>query len=269
MSLDPLVTPDSIPPHAVLCDVRFRLGDPTAGRDAYDKGHIPGAIYFDLEHDLSDMSRPGGRHPLPAPADFTQLLGRSGILPDTPVVACDDAGGAVAARLWWMLRSIGHDRAAVLDGGIQAWMAAGGRLDTGVPSPRPTAYPAAEWTGVVDWRGAAEAAREGRLIDARSPARFRGDKEPIDPIAGHIPRARNIPHTEMVTPDGLMRPPPDLAARVGDVAGDHVVYCGSGVTVARIILAAAHAGRPQPRLYAGSWSDWIARPGAPVATGPA
>ena len=254
-----------------VIDVRWYLGEPGRGRAAYDAGHLPGAIHLDLDADLSAPEGPG-RHPLQAPDAFARTMGAAGIGAAHEVVAYDDAGGWVAARLWWMMDRLGHRRTRLLDGGIQAWIAAGGTLTQGVP-----AWPAARldvregWSGTVDRDGLR--GRLGRviLLDARAPARYRGETEPVDPVAGHIPTALSAPFGENLGADGRFLAPAELAARfraMGAGAGREVVTsCGSGTSACHHSLAMRVAGLPDPTLYVGSWSDW-SRAGYPVATGP-
>jgi len=261
-------------PEWVAVDCRFDLGDPQAGRRRYLAGHVPGARYAHLDDDLSDRSGGGGgRHPLPAPDRLRALFGRLGVDARVQVVAYDDAGGAMAARLWWLLRYMGHDAAAVLDGGWPAWEAAGGAVTSGPePAPPPRRFegtPRREW--VAD---AGAAARAPVLVDARDAARYRGETEPLDPVAGHIPGARNLFFGGNLDASGRFLPPGRLADRLATVLGDRpasdaVFYCGSGVTACHGLLAAARAGLPMPRLYAGSWSEWCADPARPVAVGAA
>lgn len=257
---------DDEPP--VVCDVRFYLADHDQGRREYDAGHIPGALFVDLHTELAGGPG-GGRHPLPDVERFTELLGRLGIGPGKPVVAYDSAGGAIASRLWWMLRSIGHSRVSVLDGGIAAWTAAGHALTTDVPTPSPTTYPPVDdWTGTVDADGVAESiAFGGTVIDARSPDRYRGDIEPIDSQAGHIPGARNLFHGDNLGADGTHRDVAELAQRFAGVGHSPIVYCGSGVTACHDLLALSLVGITQARLYPGSWSEWSSDPDRPIATG--
>ena len=252
----------------VVCDVRFHLADHDQGRREYDAGHIPGAVFVDLHTELAGGPG-GGRHPLPTVDDFVALLGRLGIEPRHHVVAYDSAGGATAARLWWMLRSIEHSTVSVLDGGIQAWTAAGQPLTTDVPNRAPTTYPAApEWTGIVDADDVAQAVELGAtVIDARAPERFRGETEPLDALAGHIPGAINRYHADNLGADGLHRPLPELAERFAGVGSAPVVYCGSGVTACHDLLALSLVGLSGARLYPGSWSEWSADPDRPLATG--
>jgi len=251
-----------------VCDVRFYLADHDQGRREYDEGHLPGAMFVDLHEQLAGGPG-GGRHPLPSVEDFTDLLGELGITTGTLVVAYDSAGGATASRLWWMLRSIGHSQVAVLDGGLPAWTAAGFPLSTDVPQPIPAEYPAPPaWTGIADADAVASTLDVGGVvIDARSPERFRGDVEPIDPRAGHVPGAINRYHADLVTTDGTHRPIAELAQTFAGVGTRPIVYCGSGVTACHDLLALALVGVTQARLYPGSWSEWSADPDRPVATG--
>ena len=251
----------------VVCDVRWYLTDPAQGRRDYDSAHLPGAVFVDLHSELA--GGPGeGRHPLPNIGGFTALLGRRGIGRHTMVVAYDDAGGAIASRLWWMLRSIGHGRVAVLDGGYSAWTAAGLPVTSDSGAPRTVLYPAVDgWAGTVSAdEVAATIARGGDVIDARASERYRGEIEPIDPRAGHIPGARNLPHLGNLATDGTHRSPADLAARFGDVGDNPIVYCGSGVTACHDLLAMTIAGIAGGRLYPGSWSEWSSDPERTVET---
>lgn len=252
----------------VICDVRFYLTDPGQGRREYDAGHLPGAVFVDLHHQLAGGAG-GGRHPLPDVGDFTTLLGRLGISPSSFVVAYDSSGGAMAARLWWMLRSIGHGQVAVLDGGYPAWVRAGKPVTQDVDRRRPVEYPdVAEWTGILDADDVAEGVALGAtLVDSRAPERFRGEVEPIDARAGHIPGAINRYHLDNLAPDGTHRPVPELAQRFAGVGESPIVYCGSGVTACHNLLAMSLAGVANARLYPGSWSDWSSDPTRPIATG--
>lgn len=258
-------------PDLRIVDVRWYLGEPGRGRAAYEAGHLPGAIFLDLDVDLAAPTGPG-RHPLPAPADLAERLGRAGIGTSGLVVAYDDVGGWVAARLWWMLDDLGHGRAAVLDGGFPAWVEAGLPVTTEVPALPPARLELAErWTKVVDRDELL--ARLGRvvLLDARGAPRYRGETEPIDPIAGHIPTALNAPTDGNLGPDGRFLPAAELGARFRALgagrAVEVVTSCGSGVSACHHSLAMRLAGLPDPILYPGSWSDW-SRAGYPVATGP-
>jgi thiosulfate/3-mercaptopyruvate sulfurtransferase len=252
----------------VVCDVRFYLDDHDRGRREYDAAHVPGARFVDLHTELA-ASEGAGRHPLPPVSEFTALLGHLGIVPSSFVVAYDSAGGATASRLWWMLRSIGHGRTAVLDGGLPAWTTAGMPVTSEQFALPPTAYPAApDWTGVVDADAVQQsAALGGTLIDARAPARFRGDDEPLDARAGHIPGAINRFHGDTVGPDGLHRPTDELVEKFAGVGEHPIVYCGSGVTACHDLLAMSTIGVTGGRLYPGSWSEWSADPDRAVAVG--
>jgi thiosulfate/3-mercaptopyruvate sulfurtransferase len=248
-----------------IVDCRFDLADPAAGRRRHRASHVPGAAYLSLDDDLS--AREGsGRHPLPSPQAFAATLGEAGIGNHHAVVAYDDAGGAYAARVWWMLSSLGHEDVAVLDGGWQAWIAAGGGVETGSVSPRPVAFAAAEtWRGKID--GTELEIRLGfvDLIDARAEERYRGEEEPFDPVAGHIPTARNLPWGGNLGSDGRFLDADELAARFSG-AEEAVVYCGSGVTACHNLLAMEAAGITGGVLYPGSWSDWCTA-GGEVAIG--
>ncbi len=286
-------------PDLRVVDVRWYLGEPGRGRRAYEAGHLPGAIFLDMDRDLAATSGPG-RHPLPEPALLADRLGRAGIGSDDFIVACDDVTGWVAARLWWMLDDLGHRRIAVLDGGFPAWIAAGLPVTTEIASRPPARLSLADhWTRVVDRDQLLGRLGEVVVLDARAPARYRGEIEPIDPVAGHIPTARNAPTADNLGPDGRFLPPDALAARfrslgvdvaegarvstdgdgVGRVGGaggvrgdgaaetDVVTSCGSGVSACHNALAIRLAGLPSPLLYPGSWSDWSTA-GFPVAMGP-
>ena len=268
-------------PPPVLLDVRWRLaGSPgPPGIVAYRAGHLPGAVFVDLDRDLSAAPGPGGRHPLPDAAEFQEAMRRAGVSHGRDAVVYDQADATAAARGWWMLRYFGHSRVRVLDGGYRAWMAAGQPVVTGAGGAPPpgdfTAGPGG--MQLLDAGGAAALARRGTLLDARAGERYRGEAEPVDPVAGHIPGAVNAPTAGNVLPDGRFRPAPELRARFaalgvtaaagdpgGAVAGS---YCGSGVTAAQEVLALAVAGLPAA-LYVGSWSHWVTDPARPVATGP-
>ena len=269
---------ESAPP--VVLDVRWRLGGPP-GRADHEAGHVPGAVFVDLDTELAAPPGAGGRHPLPDPEALQGVLRRAGVRDDTPVVAYDDDSGAVAARAWWLLRwaGVAADRVAVLDGGYRAWVAAGLPVtaEPSHPEPgdvvvRPGVMP------VVDADGAADLAREGVLLDARAGARYRGETEPVDPRAGHVPGAVSAPATDhldasgrWLAPGALARHYTDLGVPAAGGAGAVGAYCGSGVTATAVVLALEYAGlRPPDRpaaLYAGSWSQWSADPDRPAATG--
>ena len=258
-------------PGPVLLDVRWRLGGPP-GVDSYRAGHPPGAVFVDLDRDLAAPPGLGGRHPLPDPAVFQQAMRAAGVSQDRPVVVYDDRDATAAARGWWLLRYYGHEDVRVLDGGYQAWRAAGLPVSQADPAGPPgdfTARPGG--MPVLDAAGAESMARTGLLLDARAGERYRGEREPVDPVSGHIPGAVSAPTADNVNPDGTFRSAAELAARFADLGADspgHGVgaYCGSGVTAAHEVLALALAGLPAA-LYVGSWSDWITDPARPVATG--
>jgi thiosulfate/3-mercaptopyruvate sulfurtransferase len=244
-----------------LFDVRWSLADPHGGRDAYRAGHVPGAVFVDLEGDLCGPRDGGGRHPLPAPGAFAATLGRLGLTPRSDVVVYDDSSGAVASRMWWMLRSIGHRGGVrILDGGWRAWHEAGFDIETGDVVPAAGAYPPPPhgFAGVAPMEAIGSTANQ-LLLDARSPERFRGEHEPVDPRAGHIPGAVNLPWQSLVAPDGRMRDATDLRRRLTALGADRrpvVVSCGSGVTSCHLALALELAGLPRPLLYVGSFSEW-------------
>lgn len=257
-----------------IVDVRFDLADPAAGRRRYREGHLPGAIYLHLDEDLSGPLRPdgiGGRHPLPDPDALARRLSEVGIGDDHDVVAYDDAGGAFAARVWWLLRWIGHPRVRVLDGGVEAWRAAGGELARHVrawPPARHGARPDASMVVSAETVAARLEDPATRIVDARAPERYRGEVEPLDRKAGHVPGALSLPFGGNLA-GGRFLAPEALRARFAALEGadEVVVYCGSGVTAAHDVLAIEEAGLGTPTLYAGSWSDWSSRDEMPVATG--
>lgn len=259
-----------------VLDVRYRLGGPPGAKE-YAEGHIPGAVFVDLDRDLAAPAGDGGRHPLPEPDDFEAAMRRLGVRDDRPVVVYDDWQASAAARAWWLLRHHGHRDVRVLDGGWSAWLAAGGEVETVEtvetggsiePSPEPgdfTARPGQ--TPVVD---ADDVLGVEVLIDARAPERYRGETEPVDPVAGRIPGAVNVPTARNLTADGRFRSPDELrreyAAVGADTAGSVAAYCGSGVTAAHDVLAMEVAGI-RAALYPGSWSGWITDPARPVERG--
>lgn len=255
-------------PELVVCDVRFYLDDHDQGRREYDEAHLPGARFVDLHTDLAG-GEGGGRHPLPTVDEFAGVLGRLAIGPGSTVVAYDTAGGAIASRLWWMMRSIGHGRVSVLDGGYQAWVAADHPVTAEVPEVTETQYPVApDWTGVVDADAVAQSLEfGGTVVDARSRDRYRGDDEPIDTRAGHVPGAINRFHGDTIGADGLHFPTPELVPLFAGVGQSAIVYCGSGVTACHNLLMMSTIGLPGGRLYPGSWSEWSADETRPIATG--
>ncbi len=265
-------------PNLAIIDCRFSLTDTEAGRQNYLAAHIPGAVYAHLDEDLSSpvISGTTGRHPLPAIEKLAVKLGDWGIDSSSQVVAYDDAGGALAAsRLWWLLRWLGHNAAAVLDGGWQAWLEAGETLHSGLEMrPARTFVPHIQNGILIDADEILNRLGDSNflLLDSRDEARYRGDEEPIDPVAGHIPTAHPSPHLNTLDQKGKFLPQEELrsqfTALLGEVSpGDTVFYCGSGVTAAQNVLAMAHAGMGIARLYAGSWSEWITDPLRPIAVG--
>ncbi|HEX2153711.1 MAG TPA: sulfurtransferase [Acidimicrobiia bacterium] len=254
-----------------LFDLRWDLTDPDGGRGRYLAGHIPGAVFVDLDVDLAAPTG-AGRHPLPDPVDFAATLGHLGVGSYTDVVVYDDAGGSVAARMWWMLGAIGHrGTARVLDGGWRAWVEAGYETSTADVEPAAVHYPrpSGGYRGVVDQEGVASA-RAHLLLDARAPERYLGETEPVDPRAGHIPGALNTPWQGNLDESGRFKDATALRRRYTALGADRrpvIVSCGSGVNAAHLALSMQLAGLPRPLLYAGSFSDW-ARSDRPVAEGP-
>ena len=252
-----------------ILDVRYRMGGP-GGVGLYVEGHVPFAQYVDLDTALAAPPGAGGRHPLPDPDLFAAAMRRAGVSADRPVVVYDDWGGRAAARCWWLLRHHGHPDVRVLDGGWSAWVAAGGAVEDGMRLPAAGDFQPGP--GVMPVLTAAEVpafVEHGVLVDARAPERFRGEIEPIDPVAGHIPGAVNVPTGVNVRADGTFRSPEELRALYaaeGITADAEVgVYCGSGVTAVHNILALSSAG-VDAALYPGSWSEWITDPSRPIAT---
>jgi len=263
-------------PDLVIVDCRFQLGALEAGRKAYEQDHIPGALYADLETDLSaPITEHGGRHPLPDTRDFAAFIGKLGIDQDTRVVAYDDQGGAFATRLWWLLRYHGHKKTYILDGGYSKWKELGYPISDAKPSvivPK-TFVPELQPDLLVSVKDVRE--RLGNphtvLIDSREPRRYRGEEEPIDKKAGHIPGARNLFWKENLNSEGLWKSPEEQQERFTAAGLDPeseqeiIVYCGSGVTACPNVLALEQAGYRNVKLYAGSWSDWISYEDNPVA----
>lgn len=277
----PLISPQELAAHIGqrdlrVIDLRHDLMKPGAGRSAWQAGHIPGAVHLDLDEDLSGpKTGRNGRHPLPDPLEFALVLGAAGIGDADHVVVYDDAGGAFAARLWWMLRWLGHDATSVLDGGWQAWTAAGLRVSVDATVPQVNVFtPRAPRPWTVDAAGVAKGLANGSLmvVDARAPERFRGEVEPIDPVGGHIPGARNRFMRNNLDENGRFKAAAILRTEFeallgGRKADELVCQCGSGVTACHNLLALAHAGIDGARLYPGSWSEWCSDPARPVAKG--
>ncbi len=268
--LEPLIAQGS----AVVVDARFDLADPGAGRRSYEEGHIPGAVFLDLDEDLAAPIGPTtGRHPLPDVAAISATLGRLGIGNDTDVIVYDGSHGAIAARAWWILRWLGHQRTRLLNGGLSAWLKHGGALEGGAVAPIPADFcgkPRADLVLTTEELASdLSAIPARRLLDARDAARYRGDVEPIDPVAGHVPGAINLPFADLVTKDGSWRTVEDRRARLqealgADPEGDWAVMCGSGVTACHLAIAGLEAGYGEPRVYIGSWSEWIRDPERPI-----
>ena len=252
----------------VVVDCRFDLADVTAGRRSYEAAHIPGAVFADINEDLAAKpTGTNGRHPLPDPSAIITTLGRLGIAKETQVIAYDQDTGMYASRLWWMLRWMGHDAVAVLDGGYARWTAEGRSTTSGVERRQECVFRGAPNNGMV--ASIADVSAAPPLLDARAPERYRGDVEPIDRVAGHIPGARNHFYKDNLADDGTFRAPAELRAMfarsLGDTASEDLVcYCGSGVTACHNLLALEHAGLHGARLYPGSWSEWSSDPARPV-----
>lgn len=260
----------------VIVDCRFDLAQPQAGHAAYRAGHIPGAVYAHLDEDLSaPKTAQSGRHPLPDPAQFAAKLGAWGIDRNTQVVAYDADSGAIAARLWWLLRWLGHDAVAVLNGGFRRWQAAGHPIDRDIPRPIAKSFQTQVRSNF--WVGADQVAQlvkqnDWRVLDARAPERYAGAVEPIDPVAGHIPGASNYPFARNLDGDAQFLSAAELRTRFAQALGEvksnrTVAMCGSGVTACHNLLAMEVAGLTGALLYPGSWSEWIRDPHRPVASG--
>lgn len=268
--MHPLISIDELATEiakVTILDVRYKLGGPP-GAEEFAAGHIPGAAYVDLDAELAARPGEGGRHPLPEASDFEIAMRRAGVSNERAVVVYDDWGGRAAGRAWWLLRYFGHGNVRVLDGGFGAWKRAGGEVSTESKPPIAGTFRAVP--GGMPIALAGDVPTVSVLIDARAPERFRGDVEPVDPVAGHIPNAVNVPTSANLDADGKFRSSGELAAeyeKVGAVPGaDVAVYCGSGVTAAHDILALEVAG-VRAKLYPGSWSHWITDPARPVARG--
>ncbi|MEM6805123.1 MAG: sulfurtransferase [Bacteroidota bacterium] len=255
-------------------DCRHELKDVEAGRKAYASGHIPGALFAHMDDDLSGEIIPGttGRHPLPAPDQFLETLQNWGLNEDTQVVVYDDKGGGLAARMWWMLKAMGHEQVAVLNGGLQAWEAAGHDLSTEIPQvPKGNISLNMQEGVAVNVKEVEEKSKSGQgiLIDARAAMRYKGEMEPIDPVAGHIPRAISAPWMENLGEDKHFLSAAELKARFEGILGEHapsesICYCGSGVTACHNLLAMEYAGLTGAKLYPGSWSHWITDAGREI-----
>jgi thiosulfate/3-mercaptopyruvate sulfurtransferase len=282
MKQSPLIAADALAERLgrddwIVVDCRFTLTDPPSGRKAYERGHIPGARYAHLDDDLARAPGPAdGRHPLPEPTVFAATLGRWGVTSAATVVAYDDASGAIAARLWWLLGWIGHERRAVLDGGFAAWQQAGLPIETQTPAVAPRHYelvrlPSSASVVTANDLPARQAAG-GLLVDARGAPRYRGEQEPIDTVAGHVPGALNRPFSTNVTAGGRFRPAHELHDELTNLLAGRdpkqlIAMCGSGVTACHLLLALEHGGLGSATLYAGSWSEWIRDPRRPIKTG--
>lgn len=253
-------------------DCRHDLAKPDWGEQQYREAHIPGALFAHLERDLSaPKTGRNGRHPLPAASDFVGWVEKAGLRPSDQVVCYDAANGSMAARLWWMLRWIGHDAVAVLDGGLAKWLVEKRPVTADVPRFKPSRYPADyKPDAAVDVRKVEQNREQLLLLDARAPARYRGEQEPIDPVAGHIPGAKNRFNGENINPDGTFKDSAVLRKAFLELLGNRppnevVHYCGSGVSACHNLLAMEVAGLPGGKLYPGSWSEWIADPDRPLA----
>jgi thiosulfate/3-mercaptopyruvate sulfurtransferase len=256
-----------------IADVRWYLDPAKKGREQYLAGHLPGAVFLDVD---ADLSAPGGarggalgRHPWPPPEQVGRVMGRAGIGEGTAVVAYDDQGGAIAARLWFLLRTHGHAEAAVLDGGITKWKAEGRPLATDVPEVAPARFEPRFDAARVLTKAQLAASGQALILDARAPERYRGDAEPIDPRAGHIPGARNAPFSGNLGAGSTFLPPQELRRRYAELGAESrepIVYCGSGITACHDLLALELAGL-RGRLYAGSWSEWSSDPALPLEKG--
>ena len=278
----PLISPEELARHLddptwVVVDCRWTLTDPAAGPAAHARSHIPGARYANLDDDLSRRPGPSdGCHPLPAAADFAARLGSWGVGNSTTVVAYDEASGAIAARLWWLLGWLGHDRRLVLDGGFAAWTAAGLPVEARMPRWQPAHFVprALADDSVVEAADLPALQAAGSLlVDVRAAPRYRGEQEPIDPVAGHVPGAVNRPGSVNIDANGRFRASEALRGELTELLAGRsprelIAMCGSGVTACQLLLALEVAGLDGAKLYAGSWSEWIRDPARPIATGP-
>ena len=266
-------------PNLVIVDCRFSLSDPSAGRSSYARQHIPGAVFLDLDQDLAGPVGPGtGRHPLPGVEELEAKLGGLGISNSSRIVVYDDNNGAIAARAWWILHWLGHDAVELLDGGFEQWCRQGLPVETESSELVNGNFTARVRSGLVlttteleDRLGRID---ELRLVDVRDGSRFRGEQEPIDPIAGHIPGSVNLPYARFLRDDGTWRPLEERAALLEGLLGDDrtvpwSLMCGSGVTACHLAISGLEAGFSEPRIYVGSWSEWIRDPARPVGLGEA
>jgi thiosulfate/3-mercaptopyruvate sulfurtransferase len=277
VALAALLTPPAEPGTAraaatpTVLDIRWRLGG-SPGVNDYRIGHIPGAVFIDLDADVCGQPGSGGRHPMPDAGSLQRVLRAAGVSGHRAVVVYDAGDGMPAARLWWTLRWAGHPDVRVLDGGYAAWQRANLPTETAEAAVAPGDFTVDPGhLPMLDADAAAECAKRATLLDARTPERYRGETEPIDPVAGRIPGARNLPYAELVNPDGSLRSPEELRKAMADAGvpdgGEIGAYCGSGVTAAHTVLALTVADRPGTALYVGSWSEWITDPSRPIASG--
>lgn len=277
---DTLITPELLAGHIgepgwVICDCRFVLSSPDAGRAAYRENHIPGAVYFHLDHDLAGPVTPvSGRHPLPDAGQLAAAFGRAGITEGVQVVAYDDVNGAIAARLWWLARWLGHPHVAVLEGGWQSWVAGGYQVTADIAAPVPQNFVVrcndAMWVSSAEVLATATGRQPGTVLDARAADRFKGRNESLDPVAGHVPGAVSLPFAGNLDSTGRFKRPTELRQRIeqslnGSPPERAICMCGSGVTACHNLLAMEVAGMRGARLYPGSWSEWIRDPLRPVA----
>jgi thiosulfate/3-mercaptopyruvate sulfurtransferase len=261
----------------LIVDCRFDLAKPSAGENAFNAGHVPGAVYAHLDRDLAaPVTSTTGRHPLPDPRDFAATLGRWGVTPGTQVIAYDADNGMYAARLWWLLRWVGHEAVAVLDGGFKAWTSAGRPTSSAAAQRTPSTFVAhpnrAMWVDASE-TAAAAVNPAWRVLDARAPERYQGLVEPLDTVAGHVPGALNHPFATDLTSDGRFAGAEELrrrfdASQAGVADERTIAMCGSGVTACHLLLAMEVAGKRGAKLYSGSWSEWIRDPSRPIATQP-
>jgi len=265
-------------PDCCFVDCRFDLMDPVAGYDDYLEGHIPGAVYANLNEDLAGPALSDtGRHPLPDIDELSAKFGQFGIGSNTKVAVYDAGSGAIAARAWWLLRWLGHRHVALLDGGFNRWQREGLPIENGPVSREPRRFaPLIRSNAIIDTAelmDSIESVQNMRIVDARVVARFRGQVEPIDPVAGHIPGALNLPFADCLSDGGTWKPAGELRRILAQVLGDDLeapwgVMCGSGVTACHLAISGRLAGYRDPRLYVGSWSEWIRDPRRPIATEP-